>query len=184
MMEKAKWILIVKVLLSVWIVIHGTCILVMPNANSFLGRQLSEWFYPYGNAVGLNVGWSFFSPDPANVLYLRYVVYFQNADKEAYEGFFPREKNRPASTVQGKRDLAVLRFMLLDHKRLGVLMGPWLCRQHKGAESVYMEYMMETVPPIDLAQTSIGKDVQELSQELQFIKVDHNCTQEQDQIWL
>lgn len=157
--------------------------IVMPNAFSFLGRQL-PLIYPYANAMGLNVGWSFFSPDPAHVLYLRYVVYFQDSDKESVEGFFPKEKNHSATDIRGKRDWTVMRFMLLDHKRLGVLMGPWICRQYPGAENVYMEYVMETVPPIDAAQTSMNRDVQELSQELQFIKVDHNCTGEQDKVWL
>ena len=173
-----------KVILSLWLVFHVLTMVIMPNANSFASRQFRDVVYPYSNVMGLTVGWSFFSPDPAHVLYLRYVVYFKDQDRESIEGYFPKEKNKAATDVRGKRDWTVMRFMLLDHKRLGVLMAPWICRQNPGAESVYLEYVMETVPPMDEAQSAVSKDIQDLSHDLQFIKVDHNCEGEQDDVLL
>lgn len=174
----------VKITLSLWAAYHVVAMIVLPNGMSFFARKVQPYVFSYANSVGLNVGWSFFSPDPANVLYLRYVVYFKDPDKESVEDFFPKEKNKAATSIRGKRDWTVMRFMLLDHKRLGVLMAPWICRQYKDAENVNLEYVMETVPPIDEAQLMANRDVQDLSQELQLIKVDHSCGESQDEILL
>jgi len=93
-MPRAK--LLVKVILSGWIVYNIFTMLVMPNLGAYFGRSTSRFITPYGNTVGLNASWNFFSPDPAHTMYIRYRInYLDNEGfptKDSLEGFFPAEK--------------------------------------------------------------------------------------------
>ncbi|WII71005.1 hypothetical protein QJS83_11085 [Bdellovibrio sp. 22V] len=154
--------------------------LVMPNVGAYFGRVTSKFITPYANTVGLNASWNFFSPDPAHTMYIRYVVRYLdeegNETKESVEGFFPEEKNLGISSPFRKRELYAMRFMVIDPKRLRVLLGPWLCRQYPEATSIEMEHVIETVPPLDQVVTLKDETVKDLSQELQFIREYHSCT--------
>lgn len=176
-MKKAK--LLFKALASLWIVYNIFVMLVMPNVGAYFGRTASPLITPYANTVGLNASWNFFSPDPAHTMYIHYTIHYLdeegNETKEAVEGYFPREKNKGNMAASRKRDLYAMRFMVIEPKRLRILMGPWLCRQYPGATSVEMEHVIETVPPLDQVVTLKDETVKDLSQELQYIREDHSC---------
>lgn len=177
-MKKAK--LLFKTLASLWIVYNIFTMLVMPNVGAYFGRTASFLITPYANTIGLNASWNFFSPDPAHTMYIRYLARFQDADgneiKEPIEGFFPAEKNKGGVAASRKRDLYAMRFMVIEPKRLRLLMGPWLCRQFPGATSVEMEHVIETVPPLDQVVTFKDDNVKDLSQEVKYVREDHSCT--------
>lgn len=169
-----------KVLLSLWIVYNIFTMMVMPNIGAYFGRASSRFIIPYANTVGLNAGWNFFSPDPAHTMYIRYMIRYLDSEgvesKEPVEGFFPREKNLSISNPTRKRDLYAMRFMVIEPKRLRVLMGPWLCKQYPGASAVEMEHVIETVPPLDQVVMMKEDTVKDLSQELQYTREFHSCT--------
>ncbi|MGZ3772069.1 MAG: hypothetical protein ACXVCY_08205 [Pseudobdellovibrionaceae bacterium] len=175
-----------KTLLSLWIIYNIFIMLVMPNIGGFIGRISSKYITPYANTVGLNAGWNFFSPDPAHTMYLRYTVRYVDSQgieiKEPVEDFFPKEKNQAVHAVSRKRDLYAMRFMLLDSKRLRILLGPWLCRQYPGATSVEMEHVIETVPLLDQVVTLKEEAVSDLSQEIQSIREFHSCLGTDDEV--
>lgn len=183
--------LILKALLSLWIVYNIVVIIVMPNAGSYFGRVTSRFIGPYANAVGLNAGWNFFSPDPAHTMYIRYMVYFNNpADpdgeplKEPIEGYFPAEKNKMISSVFRSRELYLMRFMIIDKRHLKNLFGAWLCRQYPGASSVDMEHVIETVAMLDEAVAFKDESMAELSKELQFVAERFRCDHTEDEVEL
>lgn len=177
-----------KALLSLWVVYNIFTMLVMPNVGAYFGRASSKYIAPYANTVGLNAGWNFFSPDPAHTMYLRYTVRYSdpegNETKEPIEGFFPAEKNQGVHALSRKRDLYAMRFMIIEPKRLRVLMGPWLCRQYPGATSVEMEHVVETVPFLDQVVTLKEETVKDLSQELQFVRENYSCVGGSDEVTL
>jgi len=176
-MAKAKPLF--KGLLSLWIIYNIFTMLVMPNVGAYFGRITSRFITPYANTVGLNASWNFFSPDPAHTMYLRYTVRYLDSEgnetREPVDGFFPEEKNQGISDPRKKRNLYAMRFMVIDPKRLKVFFGPWLCKQYPGATSVEMEHVVETVPYLDKVVTLKDETVQELSQELQFVREFYSC---------
>lgn len=176
-MKKGK--LTLKILLSVWIVYNLITLVVMPNAGSFLGRKFGAWLGPYANVVGLNASWNFFSPDPAHTMYIKYYVEFLNADgeevKEPITGYFPQEKNQGVMDITRRRELYVMRFMMIGANRLQALFAPWLCRQYPGATSVHIEQVIETVAPLDEVLTVSDQSVADLSREIQYANFDFRC---------
>lgn len=179
-MKKVK--LLFKALLSLWIVYNIFVMLVMPNVGAYFGRVTANVVTPYANTMGLNAGWNFFSPEPAHPMYLKYTVFYNSEEgeelKEPVFGFFPMEAakdNRPLPNITRKREWALMRYMVLDPKRLRVLMGPWLCRQYPSATSVDMEHVIETIPFLDQAVRFQEDSVRDLSKEVQYIRESHTC---------
>src|SRR5579871_3993566 len=85
-----------KALLSVWLVYHLFCILILPNGGSFLGRYSEKYILEYGNFLGINTPWNLFSPDPAHTMYFASTIHFEGEDgqevKPPLDTFFPPEK--------------------------------------------------------------------------------------------
>lgn len=185
-MKKVK--LLFKALLSLWIVYNIFVMLVMPNVGAYFGRVTANVVIPYANTVGLNAGWNFFSPEPAHPMYLKYTVYYPEPDiaesqesspveeREPVEGYFPVQNDkRNVPNITHKREWALMRYMVLDAKRLRLLMGPWLCRQYPGASSISMEHVIETIPFLDQAVRFQDESVKDLSKEIQSVRETVSC---------
>ncbi|WP_413581557.1 hypothetical protein [Bdellovibrio sp. HCB288] len=177
-MAKVKPLL--KILASVWIVYNIAALMVMPNVSSYFGRVASKYVGPYANLVGLNAGWNFFSPDPAHPMYLKVSVnYPANEDGSYRDPLFttyppPDEENKVAGLTR-KREWAVMRFMVIDPRRLRQIFGPWLCRQYPGAESIDMEHVVETLPLLDEAAFNKDVNLLDMSQERRYAKAAVRC---------
>ncbi|UXR63562.1 hypothetical protein EZJ49_10795 [Bdellovibrio bacteriovorus] len=194
-MKKVK--LLFKALLSLWIVYNIFVMLVMPNVGAYFGRVTANVVTPYANTVGLNAGWNFFSPEPAHPMYLKYTVYYpepeitpENApeseegsgssspleERDPVEGYFPVQNDkRDVPNITHKREWALMRYMVLDAKRLRILMGPWLCRQYPGAVSITMEHVIETIPFLDQAVRFQDESMKDLSKEVQSLRETVSC---------
>ena len=61
----------------------------MGNGASFLGRYMSEYYIPIANTIGLNTTWNFFSPDPANTMYIN--INFTLADGTEIHEILPAQ---------------------------------------------------------------------------------------------
>lgn len=185
-MPRAK--LLVKIILSGWIVYNIFAMLVMPNLGAYFGRSSSRFITPYANTVGLNASWNFFSPDPAHTMYIRYRINYLDSEgfpvKDSIEGFFPAEKNHGVSSLTRKRELYVMRFMVIDPRRLKSFMGPWLCHQYPQATSVEMEHVVETVPSLDQVVAFKSEGVAALSKEIQFTRESVSCIKPADEVSL
>jgi hypothetical protein len=177
-MAKVKPLL--KILASVWIVYNIFSLMVMPNVSSYFGRVTSKFVGPYANVVGLNVGWNFFSPDPAHPMYLKVVVNYPAESDGSYRepvitSYPDPEAEAKVPSLTRKREWAVMRFMVMDPRRLRQIFGPWLCKQYPGAESVDMEHVIETLPPLDEAVFNKEVNLLEMSQERRFAKASVRC---------
>jgi hypothetical protein len=177
-MAKVKPLL--KILASVWIVYNICALMVMPNVTSYFGRVASKFVGPYANLVGLNAGWNFFSPDPAQPMYLKVVVNYPMAQDGEYREplitafpFPESEKNNPSLTR--KREWAVMRFMVMDPRRLRQIFGPWLCKLYPEAESIDMEHVIDTLPLLDEAVFKSEVNLLDMSQERRFAKATVHC---------
>lgn len=179
-----KVITTLKILLSVWIVYNIIVMLLMPNIGSYFGREVSRFISPYAAIMGLNAGWNFFSPDPAHTMYLEYTVQFPDKEDESVDPelhFFPIEKNRPILNPLRKRELYATRYMALDPKKMRVLFGPWLCRQHPGALTVDLALVVETVPPLDKVVKNPHTELADMSERLEYSREFVDCHQQDEE---
>lgn len=171
--------LTLKIFLSVWIVYNLVAIILMPNAGSFLGRRYVKYVAPYANVVGLNSSWNFFSPDPVQTFYIKYFVEFFDSEgdtiKDPIVGFFPQEGNQGVMDINRRRELYVMRFMVIAPNRLQALFAPWLCRQYPEATAVHIEQVIETVAALDEALTMSHSSLKDLSKEIPYASFDFRC---------
>jgi hypothetical protein len=168
-----------RILLSIFICYQLLAVLVLANGGSYLGRRLDRWITPYGNLFGFNTTWNFFAPDPAHTMYIHYYVHFEDSSKEPLEGYIPPEKEKIVIDSSKRRFLYAMRFMIIDEKRLKVILGPFLCRQHEGAASVHVENILEPIPNLDLSTMSMGQ-----KKETTFMEHNYDCHAPQDEVAL
>lgn len=123
--------------------------IVMGNGASFLGRYLSPFYVHVANTVGLNTTWNFFSPDPAHTMYIR--VNYILADGQEENTILPAqdEDGHFDFSLNKRRMSYVVRFLIIDPQKIELFLAPWLCRQKPQAESVYIETILEKIPPLD-----------------------------------
>lgn len=171
-----------------WILFHLSVIVILANGSSFLGRHGATFLLPYGNSLGLNASWNFFSPDPAHTMYLQYVVRFEdengNETREPLEGYLPPEKDQVVVDSSRRRLLYAMRFLILDRNRLETLMGPWLCREHPGASSIAISHVLEALPLLDVARAHPEASVKSLRRVAQSGRQVFDCRATPDEVAL
>ncbi len=108
--------------------------IVMSNGSSFFSKSLGNVFRFYANQLNINTNWNFFSPDPAEIMYIKYRVYTLNEYgediRESHEGFYPAQKDQGAFGLKNRRHFYQSRYMLLSEDRLENMFSPWVCRQY------------------------------------------------------
>lgn len=182
MLKSKKTLVYIKALLSLWALYHLLVVIVMSNGGSFVGRLLQGYITPYANITGFNTSWNFFSPDPAHTMYFRYLVYFNDENgeplQEEVEGFFPRLKNQGTFDPRERRELYLMHFFLLNPERLEKLFAPMICRQYPGATSLRVDFIIESIAPLDQAVTLKRDSMADLSNQYEFIKREYSCNVE------
>lgn len=166
-----------RVLLIVIISFHVIAISIVPSPSSLILKGMGDIFIPYINFIAMNASWQFFSPDPANVMYLEYGVFFEDSEgqelKESVRGFYPEGKTSVGLESIEKRILYATRFMYLDLSRLEKIFLPWLCRSHQGANRVFLKPYIEKIPMLEVAYKNPEQRSDRELQELPAI--DFNC---------
>lgn len=179
MLKSRKTVFFLKTLLSIWILFHLFVVVVMSNGSSYVGRSFQNIITPYANITGFNTSWNFFSPDPAHTMYFRYLVYFNDENgeplKEEVEGFFPALKNVGTFDPRERRELYLMHFFILSPERLEKFFAPMICRQHPGASSLRVDFVIESIAPLDQAATLKRDSMADLSKEYEFIKREYSC---------
>jgi len=179
MLKSKKLVFFTKTLLSIWILYHLFVVIIMSNGSSYLARFFQRAITPYANQTGFNTSWNFFSPDPAHTMYLRYTVNFNNENgdtiKEPIEGFFPTLKNVGVFDVRERRELYLMHYFILPQERLERFFVPAICRQYPGATSVYVDFVIESIAPLDQAVTLKNQTMADLSKQNEFIKREISC---------
>lgn len=171
--------LFLKLLLSVGILFHLLVMIVMPNGASYAGRRLQPVIGAYGAIIGLNVSWNFFSPDPAHTMYLKFTIYFEDDQRqelsEPIEVFFPAEKDQGVWDLGRRRELYSMRYMIIDPRRVDLILGPWMCRAYPGASSVRIEHVVNAIPSLDEVVLFREREVHDMSREYDFISKEFRC---------
>lgn len=160
----------------------------MPNGASYPGRALGAVLKPYSSVIGLNTSWNFFSPDPAHTMYLKFTVHFEDKEgapsREPEELFFPSAKDEGVGDIAKRRELYAMRYMLLDPRRIDVVIGPWLCRSFSGAVAVHIEFIVNSIPSLDEAVLFHDQAVKDMGRQFDFIDKDYRCTEAANEVTL
>lgn len=167
-----------KILISVWICYHLVVIAAIPNGNSFLGKRYQIFFLPYANSLVMNTSWNFFSPDPAHIMYIRYLVYKtakpNQEEAEPEEYFYPEEKMFATSNLAKRRNLYVMRFLAINPERFSSFFVPWVCRNHPDAYQVFVEHKILKIPPYEEVIGN-SQPIEELLQEMPYVSSTVPC---------
>lgn len=140
-----------KVLLSFFILFQVSAMLVLANNSSFLARKTEQIFFGWGNLIGLNTTWNFFSPDPAHTMYFRILLRFEDPERDFEEFYIPEETDRISLESSKRRFLYAVRYMLLSPDRIQKFLGPYFCRAYPHVEAVTVEPIFEMIPSLDRA---------------------------------
>ncbi len=179
MLKSRRGLFFLKALASIWILYHLFVVIVMSNGSSYFGRFFQGVITPYANITGFNTSWNFFSPDPAHTMYIRYQVYFKDEKgdpiKESKEGFFPELKNVGTFDPTQRRELYMMHYLLLGPDRMEKMFVPHICRVNLGATSVRIDFIVESIAPLDQAVTFKQETMAELSKEQDYIKREFPC---------
>jgi hypothetical protein len=179
MLNSRKFIVLGKSLLSIWILYHLFVVVIMSNGGSFMARFFEHQITTYANQTGFNTSWNFFSPDPARTMYIRYLVNFTDENgeltRDPIEGFFPALKNVGTFDSRERRELYLMHYFILSPERLESLFAPTICRQYPGATSIYVDFVTESIPPLDQAAIMKNQTMEDLSKQNELIKREINC---------
>lgn len=174
-----------RLIASVWLLYHLVTILIMPNMASYTGRRLGPVIQNYGAILGLNLSWNFFSPDPAHTMYLKFTVGYEdengNESHEPVEIYMPETKDSADWSTFKRRELYAMRFMIIDPKRIDLVLGPWLCRSHPGATRVRIEHIVNSIPSLDEAFLFREQEVEGLGKEFDTVDHEYRCSHVKDE---
>jgi hypothetical protein len=179
MLNSKKFLVFAKSLLSIWILYHLFVVVIMSNGGSFMARFFEHQITTYANQIGFNTAWNFFSPDPAHTMYIRYLVNYVDENGELtqdpVEGFFPALKNVGTFDPRERRELYLMHYFILNPERLEKLFAPEICRRYPGATSVYIDFVIESIAPLDQAAFEKNQTMQDLSKQNELIKREVSC---------
>lgn len=169
-----------RLFLGMAFVYMATMMIVMGNGHSFLGRYLSFFYTPVANAIGLNTTWNFFSPDPAQTMYFRYDVIYEDAygnpSRDAIEGFYPESKDQGGDfRLDKRRNAYALRWLVLDPDRIKKFFIPWKCRENPGATKIQVELIVNHIPSIDERLTLKNESFEDLVRPEEVSRVTYEC---------
>lgn len=148
-----------KIILSIWIVLHVLTVLISPNRDTYLGGRLSGWMEPYANFLELSANWNFFAPQPGPPMRLEYEALDQEGAQLAHD-FWP-------NLSSPWRQTTLSHFVMKDSIAGERLVGSFLCSRSSGAHSVRIWRNVYKIPnreQVASGERKIGDDSQAVRQ--------------------
>ena len=148
-----KTTILIQALLSIWAVFHVLAVLITPNRETYLGKQVASVMVPYADFLELAANWNFFAPQPGPPLRLE----FETVDREGSQllhGFWP-ELDSPW------RQTTLSHFVMKDQNGGERLIGNFLCARNPGSHAVRVwrnTYGIPTIEEVASAQRKIGDE--------------------------
>lgn len=146
-----------KTILSVFIVFHLACIFILPNPESMLYRATAPVVTTYGNLLGMNTTWRFFSPNPM-IRYMEYTVFYRDANKRLMSSVYryPRIYTEEKFFENYSRKLNNSMYMMMHKDHLRDNFGKILCSWHPEAEVISVAARGRVFPNIEKSQLISG----------------------------
>lgn len=143
-----------KVAASAALVFHLLAVLIFPNPNSIIFREMPFLSF-YGNLLGLNTTWRFFSPNPL-IRTVEYTVYSYDESAETFEASKVWQYPESVEAVGNRETFnRLLNFAMLAANTAewaNALLGPILCRKHVSADVIALYQVKTEFLPIEKAR--------------------------------
>lgn len=167
---------LLKIILSFFILFHLLAVGIYPNPNSVLTQSLSPLIRNYGNQLGLNTTWQFFSPNPGSIRYLEYDVIVENEEDIKIDkySFPPQEDSSLWKANQGRLFYYSIR-MISDTNNIANFLIPYLCRKHPEATSVALKAIDKRIPSMAKARYQGATGFSELQQQVDVPEQELGC---------
>ncbi len=166
-----------KVFLSIFAVWHIFSIFVLPDPDSIVYRHLTRSVVPYGNLIGFNNTWRFFSPNPL-IRLLEYDVFTRDSSgnlRLLTSGRYPRRLEHEGNREVYNRKLNSGMFLMIQNK-VPVTIGRVLCRQYANADTIAIYLRGRVFPEIEKADLAYeGQHVTNLGEVVRQYMFDIHC---------
>ncbi|MCX7979313.1 MAG: hypothetical protein N2578_09955, partial [Bdellovibrionaceae bacterium] len=110
---------------------------------------------------------------------IQYTVEYAAA-REPVIAYIPPSKDKGVWDHGKKRELYLMRYMMLDPRRLRRYLAPHLCRQNPGASRVLIEYVIDPIPPIDEVILS-DSEVRDMGEAYDLTRTEMECGEKPDE---
>jgi hypothetical protein len=130
-------------------------VLLSPNPESIVHRILSPVFSGYGNFLGVNNTWRFFSPNP-NLRILEYDArtYDEESDVSREETHRFPESYEAVGNREGYNRRLNFAMMVSGHfQALDKIMAPLLCKLQPWAQEISIYHLHREFPSVEKANT-------------------------------
>jgi hypothetical protein len=172
---KAKWL---PLILSVFLIYHIVAILLYPNPGSVLYRYLDPVFSAYGNQLGLNTTWQFFSPNPGTFRYLSYDTVIETDDDIDLKSYtFPPQDDSLLQTNQARLFYFTVR-MISHPPNIKKFLVPYLCRKHPEATSIALKAVDKRIPSMAKAKIFAAESFRDMHEEADIPEEEFGCDRE------
>lgn len=137
-----KW---VKAALSLFLVFHLFCVLLVPNSDNETGEFFLEFIRPYVFFFELTNTWNFFAPNPEPPIYVDYQLV--DAQGQPYlDGRWPDIKVPYFLRERQTRLITAADFMVNNEVSAEKMMVNYFCHLTPRPDSLRIWRIMETVP--------------------------------------
>jgi hypothetical protein len=121
-----------------FVAFHLTAIVVLPNPDSILFKKTQSVFATYGNILGFNTTWRFFSPNPGLQILEYEAVGYDDSSQIRFEktGRFPVRPIDASSQESMTRLMSSGMFLAARAENAEQVLRPFFCRRFPEADEV------------------------------------------------
>ena len=167
------------VILSLFIVFHLCSVLLYPNPGSVLYRYVEPLISGYGNQLGLNTTWQFFSPNPGSLRHLEYNVIIESDDDIDIVPFTYPPQNEASLLKANQARLFYYTVRMITHQpHIENHLIPYLCRKHPEATSIALKAIDKKIPSMAKARLLEVDTFSDLHQDLDIPEQEFGCERE------
>lgn len=147
----------VKALVSLALLFHLFAVFVFPNPESLLSRRTSWLVFPYGNLLGLNTTWRFFSPNPVMKVFEYEAYRYDESGDIVFEqkARFPESLEAAGSRETFNRLMNFAMYGSSREESIENVLKPYFCKKFPSAEVSF--YLIDYVlPSLESARLKAG----------------------------
>lgn len=151
---------------------------VLANPEGLLYRKLSPVYTTYGNLIGLNTTWRFFSPNPILDRIEYEAIGYDESGAVSYQvtRTFPDRNFDVHSRESFNRMMNLAAVYAAKEELSDNYLAPWLCRRHPKADEIYLYIIRTALPNIEKAKFLIG-DRDSLAETNRFLLRSYKCAE-------
>lgn len=136
----------------------------MPSPQSILVKNWAWLFRPYLNSLTINTTWNLFSPDPASATYLKIHIISEKEETGERIQTIPRFAADTDRDPRYKRDLYMMRYLIMSDHNIQTYLIPHLCKENPDAKEIRLEVFNIQSPSLEVASLKKLYSVSEMKQ--------------------